>query len=221
MAITLDIVWPAMGASSTTAIVTSAHTPGAGCTLLLAYVAATQTVNSITDTHNTWTLLPVWTSPNGNFLYLGYVVNPVITSTAITANLSATGQGSIGAGSFLGTAAVPYDKSASNTGLLGTALDSGNTATTTFANEVLIGIGMQDSSSTTAWTVGAGYSSVTNWTGGPTAIPSYMTYQIVSSTGAYNATETSDQSKNWLAAIATFSDTNIPAGNSAPIAWVY
>jgi hypothetical protein len=100
----------------------------------------------------------------------------------------------------------PEDKYAEGTGS-SSSLDSSATATTTVADELLIGSGTVSSgtdltfSGTNGWTVQSqsGQASVTT-TG-------FLADKIVSATGAYNATITSTQSGAWACNIATFKGT--------------
>lgn len=104
-----------------------------------------------------------------------------------------------------------FDKSAGASGASG-SLDSGNTAATAQANEILIGFGGITSVSTPTWTEGASYlpSPPVSTDGSGAGYAIAMEYRVVSATGAYNATMTSSiTNQAWAMLIATFADTGI------------
>lgn len=94
------------------------------------------------------------------------------------------------------------DKTTGTTGLASTALNSGATAATTQAAEVVIGAGV--ASGNVTMTAGAGYSNLTkvNTTFSTLAFES----QIVASTGAQTATMTSGTAGSWVCQVATFKE---------------
>jgi hypothetical protein len=98
-----------------------------------------------------------------------------------------------------------YDKSNSaQSGASGTALNSGN-VTTTKANELLFGVGTTPNPAT--FSAGTSYTIREHVGVGGDKIATED--QIVSSTGAYSATETLSAADNWACAIVTYSDTTI------------
>jgi len=99
---------------------------------------------------------------------------------------------------FSGGAA--FDKSAS-AGAAGTAVDSGATATTTAADELLIGGASDGAGSTYTWT--NSFTLVAENTTGRFS----MADRIVAAAAAYNATATLGTSTDWRAVIATYKET--------------
>ena len=123
-----------------------------------------------------------------------------LTGTATAASNFMT----ISAACYSGIAAsTPLDKTASATGS-GTALDSGNTATTAQADELIIGGGTVSGGSTVTWTAGSGFTLRSHVDAASVGGVSYVEDKIVAATGAYNAPITSSLSGTWLAAVTTF-----------------
>ena len=83
----------------------------------------------------------------------------------------------------------------------GTAINSGNTAATTVAKELVFAAAI--SSSSIAFTAGTNYLERLSVPGNPAA-KLYIEDRIVTSTGAYNATMTAGSSTNWAIVVATF-----------------
>jgi hypothetical protein len=106
----------------------------------------------------------------------------------------------------------PFDRSQFAVIGSSTAFTSGNTPTTTVANELLIGFAIATAAPT--WTVGSGYSNLQ--TNGAVANAGAAQEQIVSSTGAYSSTLTSSLSSSGLAAIVTFKGATSGAATSTP-----
>lgn len=105
-------------------------------------------------------------------------------------------------------ASAAFDKIASAYQSSSTALSSGNTPTTGFANELLLGAFGLTSASGLSWTVGSGYSNLQ--TQATAFCESSSEEEIVSSTGAYAATATlAANTGNSLSVILTFSNTAI------------
>ncbi len=104
------------------------------------------------------------------------------------------------------TGSDPLDKTAAASGA-----DSGNTATTTVADELLVGAIANRSA---VATVGTGYS---NFDSGRLTVADYRVYiesQIVASTGAYNATFSGSADGQAVTAIATFKGAPTPVNVS-------
>lgn len=104
-----------------------------------------------------------------------------------------------------------FDKSSFQAYVAGTgSFDSLSTPTTSFANELLLGIFGSGLSGTPTWTIGTNYVNLQqqNNTSG---VSSAVEERIVSATGTYNATATSSvTTQGGLAVIVSFSDTPIP-----------
>lgn len=99
----------------------------------------------------------------------------------------------------------PLDQVQTGTGASTTA-DSGLTATTTQANELLIGaIGVQGPSADT-FTPGSGYTLVGRVSGTSPDVTINPEFRSVTATGQYNAGGTLGTSRAWSAAIATFKE---------------
>lgn len=110
-----------------------------------------------------------------------------------------------------GLLSSPFDKSSSGTGS-GTSPSSGATATTSQADEILIGaVGtegpVEDAAGTWSNSFNAGQRDGTTAGGAASNITISEGYLIVSATGAYTAAKTSITSRDWGAAIATYKAT--------------
>lgn len=161
---------------------------------------------------NTWAQIFLVAAPGGQGdLSMHYAYN--ITGGACTVTSAISGGAAIlrsVQSEYSGiSTATPLDKSASSSGN-GTALDSTATATTTQANELLVGAFIVGANG--AVTAGTSF---TIPTGG--IIPSGAgircgtEYQVVSATGTYSATATDASTVNWAMGIATFKE---PAGGA-------
>jgi hypothetical protein len=122
-------------------------------------------------------------------------VKPLSTSDTITLTYPTTGEHHVSVQAFSGVTAV--DQSASATGAPGTSFNSGATATTTAANELVFGVaGVQGGENAT-------------WSSGFNAQPTLFVsedqlataYQIVPATGNYAATGTATH--RWMASVVT------------------
>jgi hypothetical protein len=102
------------------------------------------------------------------------------------------------------------DKVAHTTGT-GTALSSGATATTTQANELVIGWGGTGHGATITYSNGAGFANAT--TSANSACQVGMDDLTVAATGAQTGLLTINTSSNWFAGVATFKI----AGGAAPV----
>lgn len=223
MAIALDIAFAA-GQGTGTAVATSLATPTtANFIVAAATTTGNQALASFTDGKgNVYTLLPSVTATNNNVITLGYCANAIIGgSFAVTANVGSSNAMAVAAASFSGIAITsPFDKTQTGIGT-GTALDSGATTTTTFANELLIGAGEVGTGSNITFTAGASYTIASQMLLSSAGRDIYLEYRIVAATGAYNAPCTSSINNTWAAIIATFADTPVPqGGGSSPVAWL-
>jgi hypothetical protein len=222
MAISFDLSWGDSEGTGVTSVASASHNAGASATIIFAGVTVSGgvTLSSVTDNQgSTYTILTPVVTPGGNHVYLAYAINNINTNArTITANLSGTGNAVLMPFSFNGIAtSSPFDKyQSAASGSPSGSLDTGNTTTTTFPNEVLIGVGMTDTGSANTWTAGSGFTLGPQIANAP--IDSYTEYKIVSATGAYNAPATnSDTTHNWACLIATFADTPISGGGGGPL----
>lgn len=102
------------------------------------------------------------------------------------------------------TSSSPLDKTASADTAFGTAKSSGSTATTTQADELLIGYCTHGVSNTYTADTGNGWTLIHDLIGTGGARSIALQYQIVSATGAYASTGTLSASDDGGAAIATY-----------------
>jgi hypothetical protein len=111
------------------------------------------------------------------------------------------------------TSTNPIDQTAASfsSSFSATALNSGNTSTTTQASELIFGAGV----GANTLSVGSGYSNLIGTI--PPAIAGET--KTVSSTGAYNATFTSSSGGPWACIVATFKSASPPL-NSATISYI-
>lgn len=160
-----------------------------------------------TDTQgNTYTLLTTFsngTSFNSQAWYACYNIAGHAAGNVITSNpdVGAVNMHVWEVSGLVTTAA--FDKSSSTFGST-TSLTSGATATTTVADELLIGVFSNDHLNE-SWTLGAGYSNLLISGATQTnAFSSASEEQIVAATGAYTATMTAGHAAANLGVIMTF-----------------
>ena len=157
---------------------------------------ATSTVSSVTDSKgNTYALAVGPTKAAGLTQSIYYAKNIASRSNTVTVKFSTTASfPNVNVLEYSGLDPVnPLDVSAGGSGS-GTTANSGS-ATTTAANELIVGLGNPSSVFTSA---GSGFSSrMINAYGG------ISEDKIVSSTGSYNATATLT-SRTWVMQMATF-----------------
>lgn len=150
--------------------------------------------NSYTSNGTSWSF-------GANDLILWFAVaNSTASITITVTGSSATGNYAAIVQEFSGIIGTK-DKTTKASGTSSTA-DSGNTATTSSANELIIG-GF-NYASTGAATVGTGFSNLTQVDAFTGAFGVAMESKIVSSVGAYNATLGLPGSVIWGAGVATF-----------------
>lgn len=105
------------------------------------------------------------------------------------------------------TTASALDKTQVGGPTLGTAADSGATATTTQADELIWGAMTHDGSNRTLTETGSA-TIVQENEGGTSDMPLAVSYRVVSATGAYHATWTIGTGNvNWIGHVATFKAT--------------
>lgn len=204
---------------------TETHTLGAGipagslCVLGLIGNSAAADWTGVTDTRsNTWS---PGTFVGGNSaackLFFSVLTTALQTSDTVVATSASarfTGMMLYYATGPSGTSSTVLDKESTAVASVGsTTFDSGATATTSQASELVFGIACQGSS--TSWTKGASFAgNITVATVG-TVRAGLLEYKEVSSTGTYNADGTFGASAAWIAGVATFK--LAPPGVAAPL----
>jgi hypothetical protein len=207
------------------------HSPTAG-DCLIAFCLSNQGLPSIADSlSGTWSSVYNIGGPTGgsrNYsLYMAYQPNvPSSAARTITWTGGASGQITGAACHIGGLASVtPYDVNATPPWGSGnsTALSSNNTSNaTTYANEIVFGIGSVDTSTAVTWTYGnvAGVAATTTsmTSGADGSSPNILVeYNIVTAQGTYNATASETVSAHWLMQVVSFADTNVsPAATYLP-----
>lgn len=157
--------------------------------------------SSITDTPgNTYTKI---TSVNFSNSQISLWTAPVTTggTSTVTVHMSGSQEGDFIAREQSGLSSATPDKFMSNGATTGTAVTSNNTATTTSANELVVGLIASSLGSQTI-TVGSGYGNTT--TAGSTNMKVMIEDKTVAVTGAYAATATLSSSFPWGAIVGTF-----------------
>lgn len=209
MAIAFVIAWVgAQGNSVTSVTATGINTTGAN----FIAVAVTDNltlaaVNPVTDSNTNTYQKALGPLGAGDNVYQYYAESPTVgASHTITATSSA-------GSSFLTLCAAAYsgmassstiDKTQSGTGT-GTSLDSGNTATTSQADELLIGNGTVSTGGSVTWSAGASYTNRATVTNADIGGIGYIEERIVAATGAYSAPESlSGGTGGWTALIGTY-----------------
>lgn len=200
-------------ASGTTVGATFGSTTTAGNAIIVAtYWPTNGSSVSIGDGTNTYTsaLVNVQQTTDGHEMFL-FVAYNIAGGAAVTVTATKTGANvtdrwiCIWEVSGLATASA-FDKSSTNTSgaSANTAGDSGSTATTTQADEFLVGAFGGS---------GVGFTNIvpgTNWTerqeiaNGSAGLAGYTEDRIVAAAAAYNATCTFDSNQTWSALIGTF-----------------
>lgn len=213
----ISVVQRASAASAGTTTIKPALTTSntAGNAIIVIGIAGTTTatdLNSLpTDTQgNTYAVVTtINATAFGNGLLIRVWANYNIaahtgTNTVTIPNANNDAAGFAWEVAGLATSAA-FDKSSSADQTSATALDSGATATTTYANELLLGVFADDNSTSLGFTLGSGYSNAQQ--NGATTGYGTTEEQIVSTTGAYNATGTwVVNTAHTVSMIFTFSD---------------
>lgn len=175
-------------------------------------VGGASSVSSITDSQsNTWTKITSLTGTSTVTLEIWYSKNITGgTTPTITINHSNQQANSI-VREFSGLdTASPLDKSAIAAGIGGSP-SSGATATTTSANELVVGFAADI---VNAGTVGAGYSNLLRQQKAGTTMSAYIEGKTVTSTGTQTATF-GGMSSIWVVGVATFKEVVELRGSNA------
>lgn len=187
-------------------VTTASWTSTSGNILIAAIEADVVAQNGITVTDNkgnTWSRVISNSLPSTFDLEIWVAINIIGGAThTVTATDNGGGVDSLIIVEEWSGAALTgaSDKSAGATGVASTALNSSASATTTQADEIVIGAGV--ASGNVTMTAGAGYTNLTkvNTTFSTLAFES----KVVSSTGAQTATMTSGTAGSWVCQVATF-----------------
>jgi len=173
------------------------------------------TVVGVSDTRgNTYTLLlgPI-TGLGGISLTIYYAENIGAGANTVTADINANnGWNQLTCGEYSGVATSgSADKSASAVNDATVDWTSGNTATTTQNDELIIGFGGSQNNAPASWTAGTSFTIRQQQSASNAG--SFLEDRIVSSTGAYAATATANASSSGIVGIATFKAAAAAAGN--------
>jgi len=184
-------------AASTTVAVTLSVTTG---NLIVLCVSADNfvTISGVSDGVNTYTSgLDVTKGADpGRFWH---TVATTTASITITATVSSSAFIGLIVQEFSGHTSWVIDKTASNSSS-GSSLTSGNTATTTVADELIVGIALWGTSGGAA-TLGAGYSNLASITSG--GVYSALESKVVSSVGIQSAELTVSASPSYTMGCVT------------------
>lgn len=197
---------------------TTAALDTTGANLLVAVLTNdTDTGMAVSDSKgNTWStaIAPVHVS-GGDWVAIYYCVpSSAGTGHTITGTASASNNLiSLSAAAYSGIDAVPLDRTAATNGS-GYNLDSGATATTAQADELIIGGGTLAAGLVITWTAGPGFTLRSHCDDAANAGISYLEDRIVAATGAYSAPADCSVSGAWHAMCATFKGA-VSADNSA------
>lgn len=196
--------------------------------LLVAFIGfdATNTVTSVTDNKsNTWTHIAgmYLAGDSGGASIDAYYCIPTtvgasftvdVAFSAATSNINVVIQSFNG---FTGTPTLDQLKSQDNPSPT-TSVSSGATPTTTQAVEIVVGGGIH-TSTTSAWTLGTGYTNLTS--SDVTSRSMAMESKLTSSTGAQTATFTVAASRTSMGGVATFYDNTGGGAVSASVVQVH
>lgn len=222
MAITFVRSAAGTAAAGSTITVTA---PAAGFTtgdfLVLACSCADNTFNvsSITDSaSNSYSIHSATRITLGGTAQLicsGYLTTGLTSGQTITVTLAAAVGGAVEACEFSSVASSSaFDKATAASIAFDTAFTTGNTATTTQADELLFGINFANSNARTFVPTGS-FTEITD-----AAYFSWRMqtqYRVVSATGAYASTATADSATAGLASIATY---KAALGVDTGLAWI-
>lgn len=183
--------------------------------VLTAGLAAGATISAVTDTGgNTWTLNTIAQNDRNatNRFLLCYAVATTALASGNTISITSSNTGFANraymVSEYSGIAsATPLDKTVAAQDVFAgpNTMDTGNTATTAQADELLVA----------GWTYGSTTNTITAYSSGFTAMTVLVAgfsvahaWRIVSATGAYNATATQSGTVSaWGAGLATFKAT--------------
>lgn len=188
------------GAASSATLLLGTATVGNDVLVAALYGSTSGTLAISDNLGNTYVQdVLITNNPRSLRLYLFRAVGIATGSTTLTATITG------GAVSFQwivaeyssSVGALMFDRSTNATGTSATTLNSGTTATTTVADEMLVGYFR--TATTKTFTAGASF------TGRNTANRLYLEDRLVAATGAYNATCTINAADtSWNAAVATY-----------------
>jgi hypothetical protein len=206
--------WGVPFQASATSVTSAFHTSVPGDTIIVG-VAFSGVLSSVIDSLGNSYRLAAAFGPNagGKSLAVAYLTNVSGTSRSITATQDISANITIGAFHVGGLALNnPLDTTRGAIGT-GTLQDSNTAAPTRFPNEIVIGVGSNNTASDFTWTAGSGYTLVAGASiaHGSSGLTLAMEYKIVTLVGSYNATTTSSVSSNWTQALVSFADTDIGA----------
>lgn len=179
-------------------------------------IACSGLVSSVTDNKgNTYTLIGPYATSTDN-VYIAYKANASVgTGTIITVNAAAGSFFAVCPACYSGLATVtPFDKEMHGAGN-SAALNSGATATTTQANELVLCTGTLSSGSDLGFGASGSFTMRSSENFASTGGVCFLEDQIVSATGAQTGVATSGGNTGlWTCLVATFADTTIGGGGA-------
>jgi len=199
--------------SSSNLTITTTAAVAAGDDIIVVFAADPATVSGVTDTAGNTYNQVANVNNSGNvstYIFAAYNVTALPSGSSITISHNAVRARAAVASVFRGLEdSAVLDQTHTGTGNSNSPT-SGATATTTQADELLIGaVGTEGPSTDTAGTWGSSFTAgprlgTTGGYFGTSNITASMGWRIVSSTDAYTASKSSITSRDWAAAIATF-----------------
>lgn len=223
---TRNVRWGFVTVNSATALTTGTTAPTIGDWIVAAVtlpVGQTPVFSDSVNGSTGWTVYGPFGPTGGTrnyYIWLG-IFGPCASATTRTITVTPTSatQMSLGATSFSGCAATnAVDRFAVATGS-GTALNSGASAVTRAANEIVCGYGSVDTSTSGTWTAGSsGGAYLNDGTAGSGASGTGPNLGIESRGDSAANAKTADFSFTitgpWVMALVTLSDTPISAGGA-------
>jgi hypothetical protein len=179
---------------------------------------STDRLTSVTDSaSNTYTKAGSYTNSSNIEIELWYCINATLNNSTTVTITPSSGTYIWSASWFIfsgaGTSGA-FDKKAGASGTGTTNIDSGATATTSNASELIIGIG--GGPHNRPWSAGTGFTSINQAANGSNASV-FAERKTVSSTGTQNATASIDISNNWVMGVFTFTDAAIVAALTSKV----
>jgi len=204
------------GVSSGGTCAYSTNTTATDTNLIFILLGTSATSISVTDSHNTYTQLST-TNCSGNYLITAFEADNIFGG-ADTLTISWTGGGTADAipTEYSGLAASALDKTHCGTGTIAGA-SSGATATTSFANELIVGFGGGCCGAWSSEQVNGSATGVNVRQSNVNAAYEAMWDANVTSTGTQTASGTAATAVTWSLFVATFKASSQPGGAASRI----
>jgi hypothetical protein len=175
-------------------------------------------IGAVASTNGSMTSRAQTSSATSVGTHIGYVDATSSAAATISSTVTAGHDYRVSISEWSGLSAASFDKSIDGTGSAATHA-SGNTATTTQANELVIVFDSHSAVDTATNAAASGYTKLVNASDESTTnMPAFVGYKSVSSTGAQSASVTWENGE-YVCSVLTFKESG--GGAAAPIQYVY